>query len=82
MLFGCEVGVRKNVDRAHGLTTGPQTNPIKPTHHPATRQTNDATDTAGSTYASGDALPSRGKPSRECASIMGWQGAAHTREQG
>lgn len=59
------------MDRARGLTTGPQTHPTKPTHHPTTRQTDDGTDTAESTYASGDALPSRGKPSRECASIMG-----------
>lgn len=36
MPCGCEVGVRKKVARAHGLTTCPQTHPTKPTHHPAT----------------------------------------------
>jgi len=52
--------------------------PTKPIHHPATGQTDDGTNTVGSTYASGDALPGRGKPSSECVSIMGGRGAAHT----
>lgn len=80
MSFGCEVGVRKNMDRTAVLRHIPP-NPHaipQPDRRPRRR-----TDTVGSTYASGDALPSRRKPSSECVSIRGWQrGRAHTREQG
>lgn len=49
--------------------------PPNPNPHASHNQTtdegdNDETDAEGSTYASGDALPSRRDPSRECASIM------------
>ena len=69
MSFGCEVGVRRNTHRSTVLGHFP------PNPTPSLNQTDDDwTDTAGSTYASGDALPSRGKPSSECVSIRGWQG--------
>lgn len=79
MSFSCEVGMRKKAD---GDTVVRHIPPNPHTIPQPDRQTLGQT-LCGSTYASGDTLPSRGKPSSECVSIKGWQrGGAHTRDQG
>lgn len=78
MSLGCEVGMRKNTDRGTVLRyIPPNPHTIPQPDRQRDRQC------GGSTYASGDALPSRGKPSRGCMSIKGWQrGGTYTRDQG